>query len=180
MLPRKHKVTKLIFVIVLCVSSVHASIAKLLDTACVIDKYSQYAATQEKWQRDQTKLVLSSHPQFIDVAHLYLEDQLIMIELRRITVEYIARYAPEKLNPDASINQWISQGKFSEEEIAKSNKLYSDLLQLAKQVRNRPPHPDGDALRNIMREKVVNMPEYKALAKGFNASVARIEKIVCM
>jgi hypothetical protein len=168
-----------LFFIVFIVSFEPASIAKPQDTACVVDKYGQYAATQEQWQRDLTKLVLSVRPEYSEVANLYLVDQLHRIELWRIAVEFMAWHAPEKLNLDSPLNQWISLDSLSEEEIAKADKRYSDLLRLTKHAHERPSHPDGDALRKVMREEVIHMPTYKALAERFTASVAKIEGIAC-
>jgi len=156
-----------------------AGVAKSHDAACLSDKYGQYAAVQEQWQHDLTNLVLSAYPEYAEVANLFMTDQLRMIEMSRIELEFLALYEPEKLNCDAPLNQWLALNASSKEEIAKADNQFADLLQLAKQARERPPHPDGDALRKVMREKLINIPQFKALIEEFNASVARVESIAC-
>lgn len=168
-----------IFVVILSGITLSAGLAASQDTTCVIDKYGQYAATQEKWQHDLTNLVLSAYPRFTEVANQYLEDQLTRIELRRLAVAFMARQAPDKLNLAAPLNQWLDLDPSTEAAIAKTNKRYADLLRSRKQARERPPHPDGDALRKVMREHVVKMPAYRALAGKFAASIAQIENVTC-
>ncbi|MGD8307914.1 MAG: hypothetical protein PVG98_00635 [Chromatiales bacterium] len=171
--------TVLALLTVLCGGVTSAVAGSSIDPDCAVEKYAGYAAAQARWQRDLTRLVVATCPQYTEVANRYMEDQLARIELRRIAVAFLARQRPATLDTTAPINQWLSLDPATEKEIAGGDERYAKLLQQQEQARARPPHPDGDALRTAMREKIMPKPAYRALAARLSAAVEQVEAIAC-
>ena len=153
--------------------------AKALDIQCAIDKYTSYTAAKEQWQRALTDLTVKTNENFKDVATTYLTDQLNYIEMNRIAVEFMLRHNPAKASLDAPVNQWLTLDGDDKSAISKSSKRYAELLSLADAAKQRPPHQDGEALRKLMRERIIKMPEYQNLLTKFNTAVTKVNSIAC-
>lgn len=149
------------------------------SSECLTNKYSQYAKAQETWQRDLTKLIVSLVPQYEEVAAMYLTDQLRSIEQSKLAVEFLAREEPDRLRTQLSLNNWLNLNGADRQRIATSNERYAELLELRAASRKRPPHPDGDGLREVMRSKVMTSPDYNELLEVFSRSVQAAEGIQC-
>ncbi len=71
--------------------------ANAADIKCAIEKYRSYATAQEQWQRAVTDLIVkNANVNLKDVAMLYLGDQLNLIEMNRIGVEFMLLNAPTR------------------------------------------------------------------------------------
>jgi hypothetical protein len=108
-----------------------------------------------------------------------MNDQLQAIERALLAVEFLAEREPAKLRTNMALNNWLSLDKRDRQLIASQNKRYAELLRLGEAARNRPPHPDGDGLRQLMRNEIIKKPEYSKLIEAFSQSVKGIENIKC-
>jgi hypothetical protein len=146
---------------------------------CLTTKYSRYAKAQETWQREVTKLLVEVAPRYEEVAQLYLTDQLRAIEQAKRAVEFLARQEPDKLRTQMSLNNWLSLEETDRQRIAASDERYAELLALRTAARKRPPHPDGDGLREVMRSEVMPSDTYKELLQAYLRSVQAAENMQC-
>jgi hypothetical protein len=137
------------------------TVAAGLSPECLTNKYSRYAEAQETWQRDVTKLVVEVAPRYEEVAQIYLTDQLRAIEQAKLAVEFLARQEPDKLRTQMSLNNWLSLEGTDRQQIAASDERYAELLEPRAAARKRPPHPDGDGFREVMRSEVMTSDTYK-------------------
>lgn len=153
--------------------------ANALDIDCTIDKYKKYASAQEQWQRALTDLTLKANEKLKDVAHMYLSDQLNHIEMNRIAVEFMLHHNPSKVRLNVSINQWLTIDGNDKSMIANSSKRYAELLISTKAAQQRPPHPDGEAIRTLMRDHIIKMTEYQNLLTKFNMATTKINSQAC-
>jgi len=155
------------------------TVAAGLPRDCWTSKYSRYAQAQETWQRGLTRLIVEVAPRYEEVAHLYLADQLQAIEEAKLAVEFLAREEPARLRTDLSLNNWLDLTEGDRRRIADRNDRYAELLELRAASRDRPPHPDGDGLREVMRSRVMTSPPYQELLTAYSQSVDAAEAIQC-
>ncbi len=153
--------------------------ANALEIQCAIDKYKNYASAQEQWQRALTDLTVKTNGNLKDVANMYLSDQLKHIEINRIEVEFMLHRNPNKVRLDTSINQWLTIDSDDKSMIAKSSNRYAELLVWANAAKKRPPHPDGEAIRTLMRDDIVKITEYQNLLTQFNTAVTKVNSKAC-
>jgi hypothetical protein len=146
---------------------------------CLTNKYSRYAKAQETWQRNVTELIVELVPRYEEAAQMYLTDQLRAIEQAKLAVEFLARQEPDKLRTQMSLNNWLSLEGTDRRRIAASDERYAELLELHTAARKRPPHPDGDALREVIRSEVMTSGQYKELLEAYSRSVQAAEDIQC-
>jgi len=146
---------------------------------CVTSKYSRYAEAQATWQRGLTRLIVEVAPRYEEVAHLYLANQLQAIEEAKLAVEFLAREEPARLRANLPLNNWLDLTEDDQRRIAESNDRYAELLELRAGSRNRPPHPDGDGLREVMRSKVMTSAPYQELLAAYSRSVDAADAIQC-
>lgn len=149
------------------------------STDCIANKYDRYAQAQEDFQRGLTRLISETAPQYTDVAQVLMVDQLNRIERARLEVEYLSRHDPSRLRTDMPVNAWLSLDDSDRQPIASQNDRYAELLRLAAEASDRPPHPDGDGLRALMRDEIAKLVAYKELLAAFSGSVEEIEAIRC-
>lgn len=102
---------------------------------CIISKYNTYADAQEQWQTGLTELIAEVMPHYVDVARLYMTNQLNAIERRRLAVEYLANNEAEKLRTTMPPHNWLNLGVRDEERIAEFNRRYGELLGLAEEAK---------------------------------------------
>ena len=146
---------------------------------CVTKKYASYGEAQTKFQKKLTELIITVAPEYSEVANLYLKDQLNFIERRMIAVKHLSRNRPDQLRVSRPFQSWLDLTQEDEARIALANSRYKELLQLSSQAKKRPPHPDGDALRSLVREKVSPSQESKELFSKFFRSVQALEVQKC-
>jgi hypothetical protein len=156
-----------------------AGVAQPVDTDCALKQYEHYAAARERWQRSLTRLIVTTHPMYAEVAGQYMEEQLARIEMRRIAVRFVAERTPEALDTAAPLNQWIALDPSTEQRIAAGSERYAELLRRQERAGRRPPHPDGDALRAAMRDRIMPTPEYAALLARLTAAVEQAQRMPC-
>lgn len=159
--------------------SAFTAVASAETHECLIGKYAQYAQAQEQWQKGMTQLIIEKEPKYIEVAQRYLEDQLRYIELSQQAVTFLAGQAADQLRAHLSMNRWLSLSIKDRQVIAKANERYAALLQEAELARKRPSHPDGDALREMMRSEIMPSDAYKTLFKQFRDAVKAAEAVAC-
>ena len=138
---------------------------------CVTKKYTSYSEARIKFQRELTELIITVAPECSEVANLYLKDQLNLIERGMIAVKHLARNRPDQLRVSRPFQGWLDLTQEDEARIALENVRYRELLQLSSEAKKRPPHPDGDALRSVVREKVSPSQESKELFSEFFRAV---------
>ena len=146
---------------------------------CVTRKYASYAEAQIKFQKKLTELIITVAPEYSEVANLYLKDQLDVIERQMIAVKHLSRKRPDQLRVSRPLRSWLDLTQEDEAGIALANSRYKELLQLSSEAKKRPPHPDGDALRSLVREKVSPSPEYRELFSEFVRAVQALEDEEC-
>jgi hypothetical protein len=149
------------------------------STDCLTSKYHAYAQAQETWQRKLTQLIVQVAPRYQEVAQTFLTDQLQAIERAELAVDVLARENPDRLRTDMSVSNWLDLTEDDRRHLAQSSKRYAELLGLREISRNRPPHPDGDALRELMRSTVMSLPEYKELLAEYSRAVDAADRLQC-
>ena len=153
--------------------------ASALNIQCAFGNYKNYSTAQEQWQRGLTDLIVKTNGNLKDVASMYLADQLNYIEMNLIAIEFTLRHNPSKIRTDAPINQWLDLDSDNKLAIAKISNRYAELLNLANAAKRRPSHPDGEALRMLMRNRIVKTTEYQNLLSEFNRVVANMNSNAC-
>jgi hypothetical protein len=146
---------------------------------CISGKYGNYAQAQERLQRGLSKLITDVEPRYADVARMYMTIQLHGIEMALLAVKYLAQHEPTKLRTNMPINNWLNLDEGERQLIARRNKRFAELMRVEEENMKRPPHPDGDGLRLLMREKILKLPAYRHLLETFSQSVKNIENIQC-
>lgn len=146
---------------------------------CLINKYEQFAKAQETWQRELARLIVEVAPGYDDVAQVYLRDQLRRIEQAKIAVAVLAYQEPDKLRTQMSLNNWLNLTEADRQRIATTNERYAELIRLGKESRDRPPHPDGDGLREVMRSNIMASSKYQTLQEAFLRSAKAAEEHQC-
>ncbi len=146
---------------------------------CLTNKYLQYAKAQEMWQRELATLIVDVAPRYKEVAERYLKDQLRAIEQAKLAVTFLAREEQDKLRTHMTLNNWLNLEPGDHGRIASRDERYAQLLALDMAARERPPHPDGDGLREAMRSEVMASDQYSELLTAFQAAVQAAEEIQC-
>jgi hypothetical protein len=108
-----------------------------------------------------------------------MDDQLVRIELRRRAVSYQVTNVPQEIKPGMPLRRWGLPGESGEAEIANADPRYAQLLRQKQQARDLPPHADGDALREVMRTEVMQMPDYTALIETLTKDTDAAEAMTC-
>lgn len=143
----------------------HTSVA--LDHDCVSAKYRRYVAAQEHLQRGVTDLLIQANPKLREVAELYFEDARKKFQRNQIAVDYLLEMAPTKIHSDAQIHAWLDLTIDDTRQISQARPRYAELSRAVENIDTRIPHPDGEKLRALMREKIAGMQEYKDLVADF-------------
>lgn len=146
---------------------------------CVVGKYQRYTETQERWQQDITDLISQTNPGLTKVAKVMRDDQLHVIEQRRIAVEYLINKKPEQLRTGKPLHAWLDLDRPDHDQISEANPRYAALRQFGEEAKRRPPHPDGDGLRHAMRTDIMKQANYKKLFRTFKENVKQVEGIHC-
>ena len=146
---------------------------------CVTKKYASYAEAQIEFQEKFTELIITVAPEYSEVASLYLQDQLNFIDRRVTAVKHLARTRPDQLRVSRPLQSWLDLSQEDEARIALANSRYKELLQLSSEAKKRPPHPNGDALRIVVREKVTPSQESKELLSEFFRAVQALDTQEC-
>ena len=170
---------KAIFIILplLVVSTAEAQSAA--PSECFVSKYESFAEAQDQWQRGLALLISEATPSYSDVALLFMNDQLNAIERNVLAVRYLAENEPEKLRSDQPVNNWLDLDEPTKERIINASDRYGELDRLRGEAMIRPPHPDADAVRELMREELMVQPPYQALLATFTGSVERVNEVRC-
>lgn len=172
-------IAKRLFLLAALMAVIPSQAAQGKSAPCVAEKYRLYAKAQTKWQMELTDLVVKIAPQFKEVANLYLHDQLVFIELMAEAVDYLAKNNKKKLRTEKRLNSWLDLSREDKKILASANSRYREILLRYSEAKKRPPHPDGDALRKLMREKIVRSKEFSDLLNAFNRTVREIEARDC-
>ncbi len=148
---------------------------------CTLEKYLGFSAAQVQFQKSVASLAEKNGASGLrDVLAQYLGDQLASIERRRIEFEFVWQIAPDKVRLDGPVQQWAARLESEDRaRVAKAHPRYAELQRQEEAARNRPPHPDGDALRKVMRERVGKLPEYQKLLEDMNAAMAKANGVAC-
>ena len=149
------------------------------DTECLLDKYARYVEAQREWQRTLRDLVSQEEPQFADVAFVYMSEQLLYIDERARAVEYFLNNEANRLQTGRNVGEWLDLDSAARDRMAVVDERYAELRRLGDAVRDRPPHPDGDGLRQAMRDRIMNQSEYQNLLRAFVESVQQINQLRC-
>ena len=163
------------FLLITCLAS-HSTVEW---SDCVIKSDASYAEARIKFQKKLTELIVTVAPEYSEVANLYLQDQLNFIERRVIAVKHLARSSPDQLNVSRPLRSWLDLTQEDEAQLALENSRYKELLQLSSKAKERPPHPDGDALRILVREKISPSQESRELFSDFFRAVQALETQEC-
>jgi len=150
-----------------------------MDEKCLLSKYEKYAAAQTNWQKDLTELITLNNTELKEVADLYLNDQLLLIQKSVMAVTMLLALSPEKVESAKPINRWLRLEESDDNELAKHSAAYHQLLKKYKANKNREPHKNGDKLRAIMRTEIVPSKDFKVLYAKFSDKVRAINNTVC-
>ena len=150
-----------------------------MDESCLLSKYERYAAAQKSWQKDLTELIILNNTELKEVADLYLNDQLLLIQKSVMAVAMLLDLSPEKLKSDQKVNRWLQLEGSDDNELAKQSVAYNQVLEKSKANKNRKPHKNGDKLREIVRTKIVPSKDFKVLYSNFSDKVRAINNTVC-
>lgn len=153
--------------------------ALAIDEKCLLSKYEKYAAAQINWQKDLTELITLNNTALKEVANLYLNDQLLLIQKSVMAVTMLLDLSPEKLESAKAVNQWLKLEESDDNELAKQSAAYNQVLEKYKANKNRAPHKNGDKLREIMRTEIVPSKDFKVLYSNFSDKVRVINNTVC-
>lgn len=147
--------------------------------ACEVARFDAYADAQVRWQRDLTRLIISRYPDLASVATLYRDDQLVRTALRRRVVMLLGDGGPQSLDTKLPLRRWGLLDAASEQRLAERDPEIARLLDQRRVARERPPHPDGDALRRVMRETLMHESAYAELLDRLTAALAEAEAVSC-
>ena len=92
-------------------------------------------------------------------------------------VAFLAKEDPGKLRTHMPLNNWLNITEADRRRIKATNERYATLLELSRAARERPPHPDGDALRAFMKSNIMPSEAYKSLLQEFLESVKATDAI---
>lgn len=151
-----------------------------MEENCLLSKYKRYAAVQKIWQKDLTKLIILNNTELKEVADLYLNDQLLLIQKSEMAVSMLLDLSTKKLKLDKTVNRWLQLEGFDDHELAKQSAAYKQIIEKIKANKKRKPHKNGAKLREIMRTKIVPSNDFKVLYSNYSDKVRAINNTKCL
>lgn len=146
---------------------------------CFLKKYKAYTSAQKDWQAEITKIIKKVRPDLGEVAELYRQDQLILIEKNRVTVELLLKEKPDRVQTSFPPNRWIQLTNEDINFLKKNSEKYVELSEQAEKAGKRVPHPDKETLHAAMRTEIIKLPKFQKGFAGFMETVKEIEDRVC-
>ena len=146
---------------------------------CLMDKYDDYADAQQHFQNETHNLILRFNQGYSEVSELYRDDQLARIERNRLAVRYLLAHKIDAVHYNKPMNMWLDLTEDSKALISSQSKRFKKLEREIAEFRNRPSHPDGDGLREMMRSKVGMSEEFIRLAKELQQRTNQINALTC-
>lgn len=150
-----------------------------IDEKCLLSKYEKYIDAKVKWQKDLTYLITLHNTELKEVANLYLNDQLLLIQKSKMAVTILLNLSPDKLESSKPVSRWLKLDESVENEIANKSAEYNQILEKYNASKSRDPHKNGDKLREIMRSEIVPSKGFKVLYSNFSDKVRVINSTVC-
>lgn len=133
------------------------------EFSCLEDPLDRSTALKRDLHEGIADLVAATAPEHERLARLAAELQVIYSEQRKAKVAYLLRADPGRV-PDAEALRGFGWGAEDEAVLAAENPAYALLSQRRIEVEaESEAHPGWPALRAIMRERLAETPEYKAL-----------------
>lgn len=146
---------------------------------CLLSKYQEYAISQKDWQNNLTNLIIRNNSEIKDIANLYRDDQILLIDKNLLGVTLLLDKSPNMLNESKAVSRWLDLDNTKEDKLAKQSSTYRKLLNKKNAIKIRNPHPDGDKLRRVMRNNIITSQEYNNLLSDFRSKVKEINNIKC-
>jgi len=146
---------------------------------CLIDKYNDYADAQQRFQNETHNLILLFNQGYSEVSELYRDDQLARIERNRLAARYLLAHKIDAVHFKKSMNIWLDLTEDDRTLIASHSEGFKELERKIEKFRSRPPHPDGDGLREMMRNKIVMSEEFIRLTKELQHRMNKINAVTC-
>ncbi|WP_286237264.1 hypothetical protein [Neptuniibacter halophilus] len=152
---------------------------QVFGSECLQHKFKTYTNLQTQWQNDSTDLVTSKYPELSDVAVLYQKHQLALIQQRFAAFSIYLKVAPEKIQKERPINQWVTLSSAIKEDLSQKHLEFKKALEKVDSFRTALKHEDGDKLRKVFRSDILPSPEFKHLLEAFNSKVEDLNDDSC-
>lgn len=147
---------------------------------CILIKHTEYSNIKIQWQKDFTKLISEHDHSLKGVAEHYMRVQLLHIEQSALSVRVLLETEPDKLRLHMTLNNWLSLDLSKIKELARHNQRLSEVHSMIMSTRDQSSREDGDRLRNVIRNEIINTPKYEELISNFKSKIDEIESKVCI
>lgn len=150
------------------------------ESSCLLHKYEQYVRLQTDWQNDLSDLILKQYPQYQEVVQLYLDDQLILIEKRKLIVGWLLASRSNVIKTYQSVNRWSHLSDADKKHLADESDEYRRLLVRSITNKNRRPHKDNHALRQLLTKDIFPSRAYQVMYAEFSNATRKVNNRVCI
>ena len=150
------------------------------DLSCQAIKFEDYSQVKIAYQIKLTQLIESRHPELGPIARIYMNDQLMLIEKKRIEFRVLKANNPLLLNTNKRLNEWVNPSDDKQREIAASHPLYAELVDKIEVIKQRPIDPDGDKLRQVMRENIMSTEAFLNITRELTQKTETLNKTKCL
>ncbi|WP_341217414.1 hypothetical protein [Neptunomonas phycophila] len=150
-----------------------------LGNECLHQKYKKYVDLQTQWQYDYSNLMVANHPELKEVMYRYRDTQLALIEQRFIAFTIYVADAPEKIQTEKLLNQWLVLNPSIKNELSLQYpkfKIIDDKVELYNSLGD---HKDGDNAREVFRSEIAPSQEFSRLLSRFNSNVSVLNDTSC-
>ncbi|WP_075172910.1 hypothetical protein [Neptunomonas phycophila] len=150
-----------------------------LGNECLHQKYKKYVDLQTQWQHDYSNLMVANHPELKEVTYRYRDTQLALIEQRFIAFTIYVADAPEKIQTEKPLNQWLVLNPSIKNELSLQYpkfKIIDDKVELYNSLGD---HKDGDNAREVFRSEIAPSQEFSRLLSRFNSNVSVLNDTSC-
>ncbi len=169
----------MILLLVVC-GTVFGSYAASADNVeCLDQKYKGYAEVKREFQNKLALLIAVKAPRYNALANTYKNDQVNLIELNTIAVEFLLDNHPDKVHTDRPLNEWIELTDELSSVIGVVNSRFRELALLRAEAKTRPVHPDAAGLREAMKVDILPSPEYVEIVNEMSTRILEIELREC-
>ncbi|MFT2092014.1 hypothetical protein [Paraglaciecola sp. 2405UD69-4] len=146
---------------------------------CVHQKYKEYADLQTQWQYDYSNVIVAKHPELEEITHRYRDTQLALIEQGYVAFSIYLDDAPEKIQVDKPLNQWLTLSPSIKKQLSLKYPEYKTIYDKVEIYNSLDSHGDEDTAREIFRSEIAPSQDFLTLLSRFNSRIKSLNSTSC-
>lgn len=148
---------------------------------CVRKAASKALKAKTAFQRDMRDLIVEKRPEFMSVANVNMELQILLAERRRAMFEYLLEHDVSRIDTTNGFGQFSNFGWSDEDtqRFAKKSKSNRELERRISTLQGKNnEQPDWPKMREHFRSKLSQSLRFKALMDRFRSQQSDIGAII--